>query len=401
MDLWCEFRPYLTSAVARTKFVIADYVPFVVLSNKILAALQRSTLAKTLVPTISAGSLMALDVDATALYCIFGVARAETQLYIEDGTVIKDALEANARKQLMLAGLLDMAKVRGICQKHGLSLPERFVFLANGAVRLTAQKLKPLESAYERRRREGKYQQVPDKYELHGKTDRYVKELLTRLETKKEEILEDKKKITDEDTERTAYAKEVLVQKEKDVRMAIHVVKQELARRSKKPTKIEKGKGKAQGTSKDEATSSNAQAPKENPPVVIPPSVPTLKYHALEDSAEKIDISKLRAECDIHKRHLVFGGTDYGVCTLAVSVGLERPPPFAVRKTTAMYIHTHSLANKHARLRERRKRLRSDVAELEERLSRASCKKDASLAEIFSAHEVQLYRSICHHGSDD
>ncbi|ORY98758.1 hypothetical protein BCR43DRAFT_512932 [Syncephalastrum racemosum] len=78
----------------------------------------------------------------------------------------------------------------------------------------------------------------------------------------------------------------------------------------------------------------------------------------------------------------------YGICTLAVSVSLEKPAPYKTHKTTAMNIHVYSMANKHARLREQRKRLRADVAEQEALLSRASSSKSVSLTGVILAHEA-------------
>lgn len=375
------FRPYLESGVARSKFLVADYVPFVVLSNMILAALGKSTCKKALAPEGSSGSILALDVDASALYWIFGGRDSQTELYKEDGEVLTNVLDANARKSFTLGGVLDMPKVYDICRKYRLIAPERFVVLPNGVVRIVAEKKNPLESVYELRRQAHKDHPIQDPHDLHSKSDQHIENLLNKLEKQEEKIKEEERKVI-ESTEKAVYEKEILTQKGKDLRMAMHVVRRELARRKEAHTRAHKDKSKAKTSREAEDT---------KPAPTIPRSLPTLKYHGIEDNAEKIDLDTLRSECAVNNRQIAFTGTDYGICTLAVSARLDDPAPFKTCKTTAMHIHKHSRANKHARLREHRKHHRPDVLEQEALLARANSNQNYSTAGILEANEVILH----------
>jgi len=155
---------------------------------------------------------------------------------------------------------------------------------------------------------------------------------------------------------------------------------------------------------------------------------PTLERPECEEATEKLDVSKLISESEDVNREVVFGGTDYGLVTMATTVRLpidryhrkvdlynhfsvladesecmqidfecqdSDSEPSKCFRVTAEQINQRALARKHGKSLQRRKKGVPEVQAAEK------CLAENSVAKAITAEQVFHQHGVCKSNRDD
>ncbi|KAF9571256.1 hypothetical protein EC968_000799 [Mortierella alpina] len=343
------FRPYVPKrrpALEGTKTDkplahVALRAPFILIGNAILRASGYPEFTRKIAPQISTGSVHALHLGAVGFYEDF-CSENENQFDIQDTdgnpiTSVKAVTSPPAHKDVVLGSFLDMGEVARICRKHGLKFAQRITIVDEFSVQIMGEVLTkdgdvqrhPVTSKYDQRKKNRKGTTVnhwTKEFQRSGLTKRQVyrkaedcadnvkeqeavvkhhRALVARLVQEQSAAAETEKK------EKTRQSYEALRTARLSVREARKLLcplqeRLRLARREKYYWNKE-----------------NSEPPASSTPVRD--SVPSWDHPAIEDRADKIDISELLKNCNGKDRQVVFSGTDYGLVTMSETVGLTLP----------------------------------------------------------------------------
>ncbi|KAF9974237.1 hypothetical protein BGZ75_000912, partial [Mortierella antarctica] len=350
------FRPYTPkrrpaqegSKTEKSLAHVALRAPFVLIGNAILRASGYPEFTRKIAPQISAGSVHAMQLGPVGFYEAF-CSENENQFDIQDSTgnritSVKAVTSPPSNKEIVLESFLDMVAVKRICRRHGLTFANRVTIVDEFTVQIMGEVLvkdgdiqrHPVTSKYDQRKKNpagtaGNY--WTREFHRSGLTKGQV---YSKAESCADNVKEQESAIKQhralvaqrvqaqsaasqrEKAERTKKSYEALQDARKSVRTANQVLsplkeRLRLARREKYYW------NKVFKAPVQEKPESLARAEK------VRDSIPTWDHPAVEDRADRMDISLLMQNCRGKDRQLVIGGTDYGLVTMSETVGLTFP----------------------------------------------------------------------------
>ncbi|KAF9570598.1 hypothetical protein EC968_001673 [Mortierella alpina] len=327
---------------------VALRAPFVLIGNAILRASGYPEFTRKIAPQISAGTVHALQLGPVGFYEVF-CSENENQYDIQDSsgnpiTSVKAVTSPPANKEVVLESFLDMDVVRRICRKHGLKFANRITIVDEFTVQIMGEVLTkngdiprhPVTSKYEQRKKNragsaGNYwtkefqRSGLTKAQVYSKAEKCADNVKEQEAVVKQhravvaQLVQVQSAASEaEKRERTKQSYEALRTARKNVRQARQVLAplQEVLRVARREKYYWNKVYKA-------PVQDNAESPARSAPVRD--SVPTWDHPAVEDRAERIDISQLLQNCRGKDRQVVFGATDYGLVTMSETVGFTLP----------------------------------------------------------------------------
>ncbi|CAO3565989.1 unnamed protein product [Mortierella alpina] len=350
------FRPYApkrrpTLEGTKTEKPLAHVAlraPFVMIGNAILRASGYPDFTRRIAPQISSGSTHALHLGAVGVYEVL-CSEEEGQFDIQDSdgnriTSVKAVTSPPSNKDAVLGSFFDLNEVTRICRKHGLKFAQRITIVDEFTVQITGEVLTkvgdtqrhPTTSKYEQRKKNkagtvGKYwsnefhRSGLSKRQIFIKAERCadnVKEQEAVVKHHKAQVAllvqEQSTAAEEERKERTAQSYKALRRARARVREARKALSplQERLRLACREKYYWNKVHKAPVQENPEAATSS---------VPVRDTIPTWENAAVEDRADKIDISQLLQNCRGKDRQLVVGATDYGLVTMSETTAFSLP----------------------------------------------------------------------------
>ena len=123
------------------KQAIAFQLPIVILCNFLQSASGYSQFNREISPSISAGKIHALDIDAVAIYEMLASNSEQQNFTIKDAhdVPISSTRWAIANKDATFAAFFDLRKIKNVCNDYGLDFQHRLAYRSDDSVALVGE----------------------------------------------------------------------------------------------------------------------------------------------------------------------------------------------------------------------------------------------------------------------
>ncbi|KAF7731951.1 hypothetical protein EC973_007782 [Apophysomyces ossiformis] len=456
-------RPYVPKG--RLSSAISLRLRFVLLSNAILHATGYSKFTANICPTISPASIHALPLDAASMYEMFGSNSAKFNLYKEDGSTIDNIREARTNKSAVIGSFFDQEKVKHICNTRGLEPRWRITITPHqmAVIDSDVKKGRVIDTShYEERKKKSKGKRADSaSSQFEDKSGLDIANITCSLEDAKQRVkalesaekqiknaLRQREEVVESRMESYRRSKDVARRKVRDKRKSEKFdiydsrakQKQTDIYKDLKAAKLERAKSQSELSKirsqladqrrlryiyqKQRDILKKQQTNKETKPKDDEQEqetklckVASWNRPGCEANTEFLDISELHQEVKQDpKKTITFGGTDYGLRTLAttVPVTMERArlhfdlynrqfgdgqTPVSIPKEmstlpkpmriTAGYLEEKTLCRSFRKKRERRKKNNPAVISAEKTLSKRSSASATTVEQVLESQAVK------------